>query len=212
MKQGKRWAGVGYVNSTQQEEEQNNMIAYIKGKIKFKGSYLIVETNGVGYKVAVVLDVLNNKKVGDEVEFFVHQHLREDADDLYGFVTINELNFFEDLISVSGVGPKSAMNILSRFKIDEVKRSIVSEDTSLLTKVSGIGKKTASRLILELKNKIDLVDMAGKKATPASKTNDETMDALISLGYSRSQAWQALQKIDSSLSLEDKVRQALKHV
>ncbi|MFA6027446.1 MAG: Holliday junction branch migration protein RuvA [Patescibacteria group bacterium] len=188
------------------------MIAYIKGKIKFKGSYLIVETHGVGYKVAVVLDILNNKKVGDEVEFFVHQHLRDDADDLYGFVTMEELNFFEDLISVSGVGPKSAMNIIARFKIDEIKKSIVNEDATLLTKVSGIGKKTAARLILELKNKLDFVDVPGKKASSHSKTEDEAIDALISLGYSRSQAWQALQKIDKNLSLEDKVRQALKHV
>jgi Holliday junction DNA helicase RuvA len=188
------------------------MIAYLKGTIKYKDeSTIILLANNIGYKIAVVADILNNKKISDEIELFIHEHFREDADDLYGFNTIEELNFFEDLISVSGVGPKSAMNILSRYQTEDIKKSIIHGDTSLLTKVSGIGKKTADRIILELKNKISVVGGKGEYQ-PAMDLDDDAISALMSLGYHKSQAVQALSKIDKNLSLEDKIKQALKNI
>lgn len=186
------------------------MISYLKGNIKHKSDYLIVETQGVGYKVYVTIKILGKKKEDDEVELYTHQHIREDSSDLYGFSNIDELKFFEDLISVSGIGPKSGLAVISRFNIDDVKKSIVHEDTSLLTKVSGIGKKTAERLIVELKNKIDVPIKGEYQAT--MPTDDEAVDALLSLGYNKSQALEALEKVDKKASLEDKVKQALKNI
>jgi len=186
------------------------MIAYLKGKIKFKSSYLIVDVNNIGYKIVVAINILNKKKLNEEIELFIHEHLREDADDLYGFSTMAELNFFEQLLSVSGVGPKSALAIVSRFEIEQVKKSIVQEDTSLLTKVSGIGKKTAERIIVELKNKLEVsanISYQGKM-----QIDDEAIDALLSLGYNKAQAVKALQNMAADLSLEDKIRQALKNI
>lgn len=185
------------------------MLAYLKGKIKLKSSYLIIDVNGVGYKVAVTINILNKYKLGEEIELFLHEHLREDADDLYGFAAIDELHFFQDLISVSGIGPKSAMNIISRFDIKDIKKSIAHGDTSLLTKVSGVGKKTAERLILELKNKVDHLDKTGHYLAK-NQVDEDAIAALVSLGYHKSQAIIALAKVDKDASLEDKIRQALK--
>lgn len=188
------------------------MIAYLKGTIKYKDeTSIILLVHDVGYKIAVVVDIVNNKKIGEEAELYIHEHLREDADDLYGFKTIDELKFFEDMIAVSGVGPKSAMSILSRYQADDVKKSIIHGDTSLLTKVSGIGKKTAERLILELKNKISVAGDKGEYQ-PHMDLDDDAISALMSLGYHKSQAVQALSKVDKKLSLEEKVKQALKNV
>lgn len=185
------------------------MIAYLHGKIKFKSSYLIVEVNGIGYKIAVTINILNKYKIGDAVELFIHEHLREDADDLYGFISMDELNFFQDLISVSGIGPKSAMNIISRFDIKDIKKSIAHGDTSLLTKVSGVGKKTAERLILELKNKVDHLDKTGHYLA-INQVDEDAIAALVSLGYHKSQVLAALSRVKPAASLEDKIRQALK--
>ncbi|MFH0818749.1 MAG: Holliday junction branch migration protein RuvA [Patescibacteria group bacterium] len=187
------------------------MIAYIKGKIIYKAEYLIVETQGIGYKIFVAGIILEQKKVQEEISLYIHQHIREDAITLFGFITMEELRFFEQLISVSGVGPKSALSIISKYKIADVKKSIVHEDTSLLTKVSGIGKKTAERIIVELKSKMDVIDGQGEYQ-PLSKIDNEATQALISLGYSKAQAVEALEKIDNDLTLENKIKQALKIV
>ena len=186
------------------------MIAYLHGEVKFKGEYLIIETQGVGNKVHAGEKLINNKKVGDVVEVYTHQYIREDALDLYGFETMEELRFFEDLISVSGIGPKSGLSVISKFNIEDVKKSIVNEDTSLLTKVSGIGKKTAERLIVELKNKLDVLDSGGYQAS--AQVDDEATEALVSLGYNKADAVKALMKVDEDLTLEDKVKAALRNI
>lgn len=187
------------------------MIAYIKGKIIYKLNYLIIETGGIGYKVNVPIAVLEKNKEGEEIALFIHHHVKEDAEDLYGFEKIAELHFFDDLISVSGVGPKSGMNIISHYKIEDIKLSIARQDTSLLTKVSGIGKKTAERLILELKNKVDVLDQKGTYNS-ANIVDEDAVEALVALGYNKAQALNALAKVDKKASLEDKVRQALRNI
>lgn len=187
------------------------MIAYIKGQIKYKEEYLIVERQGIGYKVFVSQNLLSKKKVNDELAVFTHEYHKDDGVDLYGFEKPEELRFFEEMISVSGVGPKSGLAMLSQFPMDDIKKSIIHGDTSLLTKVSGIGKKTAERLILELKEKISV----GKDNAPivgGATTADEAIEALMALGYSQDEALAALSKMDSNLSTEEKVKAALQGI
>jgi len=184
------------------------MIAYIKGVVKYKEEYLIVERQGIGYKVYVSQDLLSKKRMDDELAVFTHEYHKDDGVDLYGFEKPEELRFFEEMISVSGVGPKSGLAMLSQFQMDDIKKSIIHGDTSLLTKVSGIGKKTAERLILELKEKISV----GKDDTPTvggATTADEAIEALMALGYSQSEALEALSKMDPDLTTEEKVKAAL---
>ena len=187
------------------------MIAYIKGEIKFKDEYLIVERQGIGYKVYVPTDLLAKKREGDEVALYTHEYHRDDGADLYGFATPEQLRFFEEVTNVSGIGPKSGIAMLSQFKVDDIKKSIIHGDTSLLTKVSGIGKKTADRLILELKEKISV---GKEEGAPIGGTTsaDEAIEALISLGYSQSEALSALNNIDPNLGTEEKEKLALKNL
>jgi len=132
------------------------MIGSLKGKIVLKtDKSLIIETGGVGYKVSVSPDVLSKtSKIGDEVFLFIHTHVREDALDLYGFLNLEDLNFFEMLLNVSGIGPRSALAILGVATIETLRRAIGTGDTSYLTKISGIGRKTAEKIVIELRDKI----------------------------------------------------------
>src|SRR3989338_6628286 len=132
------------------------MIGSIKGKIILKTEkFLIVETGGVGYKISVSVDTLSKiKKSNDEILLWIHTHVREDILDLYGFLDRQELEFFEMLINVSGIGPKGALAILGIASIETLKKAIGTSDTSYLTKISGIGKKTAEKIIIELRDKV----------------------------------------------------------
>jgi len=186
------------------------MLAYLKGKVINKGEQLIVLVQDLGYKVAVPENILTQAKVDSAIELYTHEHIREDARDLYGFTSWSDLQFFELLISVSGVGPKTALTVLGKYKVDQVKQSILHNDPSVLTKISGIGKKTAERLILELKSKIDVLPL-GSYAGEA-EIEDEAIDALVSLGYTKGEALKVLSKLDPELSLEEKVRHALKQI
>lgn len=185
------------------------MIAYIKGEVKFKDEYLIVERQGIGYKVYVPTDLLAKKKEGDGVALYTHEYHRDDGADLYGFATPEQLRFFEDVTGVSGIGPKSGLAMLSQYRVEEIKKSIIHGDTSLLTKISGIGKKTADRLVLELKEKISVGREEGVPLEGAAG-EDEALAALSSLGYSRAEALAALDKADPGLPVEEKVRLALR--
>ncbi|MFH0951293.1 MAG: Holliday junction branch migration protein RuvA [bacterium] len=176
------------------------MIAYLQGKIIDKHSqYLILLVNGVGYKVFVSLNTLADCQPEQEVGLHTYQQVKEDGLALYGFLQAEELELFELLISVSGIGPKSGLNVLSIAGVDDVKQSIALNDPSLLTKVSGIGKKTAERIVLELKNKIGILPSLAGQANGLSGASEE-IDALIQLGYSLTQARQALQQVDSSIT------------
>src|SRR3989344_5774091 len=143
------------------------MIGSLKGKIVLKtDKFLIIETGGVGYKVSCSTEVLSKaKKIGDpasaksygeasEIFLFIHTHIREDTLDLYGFLNLEDLNFFEMLLNVSGIGPRSALAILGVATIETLRRAIGTGDTSYLTKISGIGRKTAEKIVIELRDKM----------------------------------------------------------
>lgn len=186
------------------------MIGSIKGKIILKTEkFLIVETGGVGYKVSVSPDTLSKaKKVGDEIMLWIHSHIREDMFDLYGFLDREELEFFEMLIGVSGIGPKGALSILGIASIEILQKAIGTGDMSYLTKISGIGKKTAEKIVIELRDK-----MAGKmKAGGENSLQEEldAMEALKSLGYSQNDARDALKKVSPDANTNTKIREALK--
>jgi len=183
------------------------MIGSIKGKIILKTEkFLIVETGGIGYKINVSPDVFAKaKKFGDEIILWTHTHVREDALDLYGFLNIEELEFFEMLINVSGIGPKSALAILGIATIETLKKAIGTGDTSYLTKISGIGKKTAERIVIELRDK-----MGTELGEKSLQEELDALEALKSLGYSQNEAREALKQVTPNTSTNIKIKEALK--
>ncbi len=184
------------------------MIGYLKGNIVDQDlKSVTLDVSGVGYKIFTNTAFLGNGG-GKTVEFWTHLAVRENALDLYGFSNKEELSFFELLITVSGIGPKSAMGILSIATLPNLRHAIVSGDTSHLTKVSGIGKKNAEKIVLELKDKLEglSVDMSG------STSHDvDALEALKSLGYGEREAREALKKAEGDTT-EQKVRSALKNL
>lgn len=184
------------------------MIGSIKGKISHKaGNYIILETNNIGYKVFLPLVFLLPLKLNQDLNLFIHTYVREDQLTLYGFQTLPELEFFELLLTVSGVGPKSALGIMSLASLDMIKSAIRSEDPSVFTKVSGIGRKTAERVIVELKEKLK----EESTSQPMAQQHSDAMDALVALGYSQQEARDALKAIPSEVTnLQAKVKLALK--
>ncbi|MFA6307533.1 MAG: Holliday junction branch migration protein RuvA [Patescibacteria group bacterium] len=187
------------------------MIAYLKGKISQKlAKSVVVLTGDIGYEVFLSLRNLELSKLGEEKEFFIHSYIKEDVFDLYGFYSLEELGFFKKLITVSGVGPKSALNVLALADVDELKRAITSGDSSLLQQVSGIGKKTAERLVVELKEKF-IIDLS--EAVVNTKDNKQVIEALVSLGYKQAEAQEIVKHLpDAELDLASKIKQALQFV
>lgn len=185
------------------------MIACLNGEIQYIGeNFLEVSSDNIAYKVFCSLKTLGAYSPGQEVEVFTHLHVRENLLDLYGFQTRDERDFFELLISISGIGPKGAMGVLSAAPLDLLKKGIASGDTSILTRVSGIGQKTAQRIIIELKDK--LRDVAVGEGEDLREGGD-VIDALVGLGYTRSQAQQALREVPENIrGIENKVKEALK--
>ena len=189
------------------------MISFIKGKIINKGQGLVVvEVNNIGYKVFVNPTKYAELEIGQEIEIYTHQYVREDTLDLYGFKSIEELEMFELLISISGIGPRSALGVLAIANTVEIKESIICGDSALLTKVSGIGRKTAERIVLELREKIDSKESGIRNKEPGlSKTRGDEIDALMVLGYSMSQARDALQQVNSKIKDSgERIKEALK--
>ena len=190
------------------------MISYLKGKIINKRQgFIIVETKNIGYKIfvcpALYIDFEENK----EIEVYIYQYVREDSLDLYGFKNIEELELFEQLLSISGIGPKSALGVLGIALVDEIKESISRGDPALLTKVSGIGRKTAERVVLELRGKIDQSVGKGIKTNVRGSASGDEIDALMALGYSLSQAREALWGVDTEIKDSgERIRRALKRL
>ncbi len=188
------------------------MIASLNGKLESLGSDgAIINVGGIGFQVYMPTSTLSTLgKIGEEVKLHTYLHLREDNAALYGFTSTDELGLFQNLISVSGLGPKLALAMLSAMNIERLTMAIATSSADLLTEVPGIGKKMANRLILELKEKIG----AGWITTPGvqlAEENAEVVATLTSLDYSVSEATRAVASLppDSKLSLEDKVKQAL---
>ena len=188
------------------------MISYIEGKIIFRGEkFIVIKTGGVGFKVFVLPD-LNLED--NEIKLFTYLSVREDALVLYGFLDYKELELFELLISISGIGPKAGLGILSLTDTETIKVAIVKNDASVLTRVSGIGKKTAERVILELKNKISISDIGDlENKNKEISEHSDAIDALISLGYSAGEAKNALSKISPEIKdIGERVRMALREM
>ncbi len=191
------------------------MIACLYGKLESLGSdWAIVTANGIGFQVYLPTSTISSLgALGSEVHLHTHLILREDSLALYGFGSAAELEFFQSLIGVSGVGAKTALAVLSTMNVEQASLAIASGSIELLTTVPGIGKKTAERLILELKDKIG----QGLIATPAARLvqeNAEVVNALVSLGYSVAEASRAVATLppEKKLSLEEKVRLALQYL
>ena len=188
------------------------MISKLTGAVAEKDSnYLIIEVGGIGYKVNVSPDVVAKAKEKEEISLFTYLAVRENSLDLYGFLEKGELVFFELLVSVSGIGPKGALGVLSQATPIQLETSITTGDCSILTKVSGIGEKTAERIILELKNKIGKISSLQGTASKTSNVDVETIEALLALGYSQRDAQEALREIGSKIkNVNEKVKRALK--
>jgi Holliday junction DNA helicase RuvA len=178
------------------------MIAYLKGQVLAKNNnYLILGVNDVGYKLFATEAFLASLKVTAVQEFYISHQVREEASDLYAFKDLEELDMFELLLSVSGVGPKSALAVIALASPVDIKEAVARDDASLLIKVSGIGKKTAERVVLELKGKImkKLASQVSVFKDLPSTFSDE-LEALMSLGYALVEAREALQSLDSNLT------------
>lgn len=186
------------------------MIAKIEGIIiHIADKFLIIDVSGVGYKLYVTAENLASSIFGDHASFWVHTAVRENSIDLYGFKNINEMSFFESLLDVSGIGPKSALSILAVAPIDTLKRAIATGDTSYLNKVSGIGKKTAEKIIIELRDK--LKDYKNEDDTPGIlRDESDIVEALKSLGYSQNEARDALKQVPATtIGMNARIKEAL---
>lgn len=185
------------------------MFAYIQGTILIKknDSVVVVLESGLGYKVFITGFVSAGLMIGDTVRLFLYHQVKEDGQALFGFTDLETLDFFEMLLGVSGIGPKSALNILSSTDIDSLGQAISLGEPELLTKVSGIGKKMAEKIVVELKSKFKNLSF-GSSLSAASA---DEIDALVGLGYSLASARQALDQVGKEVSGSgDRVREALK--
>jgi holliday junction DNA helicase RuvA len=182
------------------------MIGSLRGKIIFKtDKFIVLETGGVGYKISVSPDTLVKvEQTPKEAFLWTHTQVREDSIELYGFLDREELGFFGMLLNVSGIGPKSALALLGITTVETLKKAIGSGDTGYLTKVSGIGKKTAERIVIELRDKLD------DQGSETLQGEMDALEALKSLGYSQNEAREALKKLSPSVDTNTKVREALK--
>ncbi|MDO8584206.1 MAG: Holliday junction branch migration protein RuvA [bacterium] len=183
------------------------MIGSLRGSILSVGEHaLLLEVAGIGYTVTAPSRLLAAATVGQEAFYFIHDHLREDAHDLYGFASEDDLNLFERLLSVSGVGPKVALAVASIGTADVVRKAIMGGDITRMTSVPGVGKKTAQKIILELKGQ--LVDADGTDGE-----DGDTIEALKTLGYSASQARDALKGVSQDMTeTSARVREALRRL
>ncbi len=168
-------------------------------------NYLIVENQGVGYKVFAVPEIFE-KKLGEKISIFTYHKIAEDGQALFGLPDFQTLQFFEQLLSVSGVGPKSALALVSSAPIDTIKQAILSQDAGMFRKVSGIGTKTAEKIIVELKDKL-VVSRSDNQSISAS---GEVFDALLALGYKQSDVRSIIGRLDGSQSQGEQIKQALK--
>ena len=193
------------------------MISSIRGKLKIKSpTHIVVEVDGIGYGIHIPLSTYDKLEgVGSEVNVETYLHVREDSLQLYGFKTVEEKELFELLLSVSGVGPKIALGSLSGLSAKEIKEAIAKENLPVLTTLRGIGKKTAQRIILELREKIGLLPEERLEKKPAEiRLSRDAVNALISLGCKLVEAKEAVRKAEEELagspSLEDLIKYALK--
>lgn len=186
------------------------MISRITGEIIYKtDKFVIIEANSIGYKVFTTTELLNLAKMDEQLKIWTYLAVKENALDLYGFANKKELDFFELLITISGVGPKSALNILNVANVDSLSKAVSTGETAHLTKVSGLSKKVADKIVLELKGKIGSYE----EVTLGQKEEIDALEALKSLGYTHREAREALQEIDKTVTkTSDRIKAALKYL
>lgn len=196
------------------------MYEYIKGIFQgINKDYIIVENGNIGYKIFTSGNTMASMvKKGEEVKIYTHQIVREDFIGLYGFLTKEELDMFNLLLTINGIGAKAALSLLSISTVDNLKYSIATSDEKSIVKAPGIGKKTAQRIILELKDKIDIKEMVENITIEGSmegfiineSKERDAIEALMALGYTEKEGQKALKEIDKELSIEDIIKEALK--
>ena len=190
------------------------MIAKLSGvATEHDGPVTILECGGVGYGVRVLLDEQATMRLGEPAKVFVYEHIKEDAHDLYGFLTKTRKELFERLLSVTGVGPKAAQAIANLGSEGQVRAAIAGGDIKFISSAAGVGKKVAERVVVDLKTKVGLVasdDATAFLQESGIADSDEALQALVGLGYSREDAVDALSRVDASLPVGERVKQALK--
>lgn len=201
------------------------MISYIRGIVdEVEEGSLIIERGGMGFQVFVPGGLLDGQlRKGTEVKVYTYLHVKEDAMQLYGFLSRDDLRVFRLLLNVNGIGPKAALGILSGITADELRFAVLSDDTAALSKAPGIGKKTAQKVILELKDKFSLEDAFEQKLSNTGAYNSgedvkdvakDAVQALVALGYSNSEALQAVRKVEprEDIDTEAMLKAALKYI
>ncbi|NGU66400.1 Holliday junction branch migration protein RuvA [Clostridium perfringens] len=197
------------------------MYEYIRGQFQgISKDYVVIELNNIGYRIFTSGNTMSNMpKVGDEVLLYLEQIVREDFIGLYGFTTREELEMFKLLLSINGVGAKAALSLLSISTVNNLKCAIMMGDEKHITRAPGIGKKTAQRIILELKDKLKPDELTSEEGQLIEGINDnsdysfninETLSALMALGYTEKEAQKALEKVDKTLSIENMIKESLK--
>lgn len=200
------------------------MIGYIRGTIEtIEEGNLILDRGGIGFQIFVPGSLAGNVRIGDEVKIYTHLHVKEDLMQLYGFLTRDDLEVFRMLLNVNGIGPKAAVGVLSALSADELRFAVLSDDAGAISKAPGIGKKTAQKMILELKDKFSLEDAFEQKLTHVQQSEKgggpgdaagDAVQALTALGYSGTEALQAVRKVEirEGMDTEDILKAALKHM
>jgi Holliday junction DNA helicase RuvA len=190
------------------------MIATLNGVVSEKLADLVVlDVQGVGYGLLVPAEDYGRLNSGEQAKLYIYEHIREQAHDLFGFINRDTKSLFEQLLNVNGVGPKMALNVLSIGSGQEVRQAIASGDVKFIQRASGVGKRVAERVVVELKDKVGLIgvdlETTGLLQSETNSLNDEAVEALIALGYSAQDAAKALQHVDTELPLEARVKKAL---
>lgn len=190
------------------------MIAHVFGKVaeKFNGS-LVIDVHDVGYEVSVATNDFDAVILDQEVKFYTYHHVREQSEELFGFSSLAAKKLFEMLITVQGVGPKAALAILSLGDAEQVRNAIANADSGFVQKATGVGKKTAERVVVDLSDKVGLPTHYGRTETPLQtelNTSDEALEALMALGYTLADATKALENVDINLPTSQRVTEALK--
>lgn len=190
------------------------MIAHVFGKVAEKfNNTLVIDVGGVGYEVSVPVGDFDMVQIDQAVKFYTYHHIREQAEELFGFSSLAAKKLFEMLITVQGVGPKAALAILSLGDVENVRNAIANSDVAFVQKATGVGKKTAERVAVDLNDKVGLPTCYGRQNEPMKNNNavvDEALEALMALGYTLSDATKALEGIDLSLPTAQRVTEALK--
>ncbi|MEY8352371.1 Holliday junction branch migration protein RuvA [Lachnospiraceae bacterium 54-53] len=200
------------------------MISFVKGPLaEIYEDTVVIESGNMGMEVRVPLSVLEKlPSIGTETKLYTYFQVREDAMCLYGFLNRQDLQMFKQLISVSGIGPKGALGVLSALEPDDLRRAILSGDSRSISKAPGIGAKTAQRIILDLKDKIDMADVLAPRFRAEDNSRDplssgvtgEAIDALTALGYSAAEAGRAVRQVEvtESMTAEEVLKASLKHL